>query len=59
MACDCIEIISDDIIDGDRYRQIAHDRRVRIGQSQDIVAEIEVRYRREGLYLDELLEEYR
>ena len=58
-ACSHLQIINEEYITGDRYIQIAHDRRIRIGRSQDIVSEIEVRFRRDGLYLDELLEEYR
>ncbi|MCR5502286.1 MAG: DUF3990 domain-containing protein [Lachnospiraceae bacterium] len=58
-ACDHLEIMHEEQITGDRYFRIAHDRRVRIGRSQDIVSEIETKFRREGLYLDELLEEYR
>ena len=58
-ACEHLTIINKEYIEGDRYLQIAHEKRIRIGRSQDVVSEIEVQFRREGMYLDELLEEYR
>ena len=58
-ACNALEIIETEEIKGEAYSSASHEKRKRIGTSQEIVADLEKQYRREGLYIDELLERYR
>ena len=58
-ACDSIKIAEKEIINGSQYNEAAHQKRMRIGKAQDIVSDLEKKYRRTGVYFDELLEEYR
>lgn len=58
-ACNYIEIKKKEIIRGELYDEAAHNKRSRIGKSQEIVTRLEKEYRRTGLFFDELLEEYK
>ena len=57
--CDSIKVAEKEIINGSQYNEAAHQKRMRIGKAQDIVSDLEKKYRRTGVYFDELLEEYR
>lgn len=57
--CNNIKIISHKILDGDNYNKIAHNKRVRVGTSVKIVEQYEKQFRRDGKYIDELLEAYK
>lgn len=58
-ACKQIKIIEEKLIAGRDYDDASHNKRVRIGTSQEIVKKYETEYRRIGLLMEELLEEYR
>ena len=58
-ACESIKIVNQEIIHGEEYNDVSHCKRIRIGKSQEIVTELEKKYRRDGLFMDELLEKYR
>ena len=58
-ACNALEIVESEVIRGEAYTNASHEKRKRIGTSQEVVAGLEKQYRREGLFIDELLERYR